>query len=454
VTEEGELPEGWRSTPLLELLAEPMANGKSVPDDPRGSPVLRLNALKNGRVDLSERKLGALSAAETRRFNVRKGDFLVARGNGSLSLVGRGGLVEDEPGRVAYPDTLIRVRVKPSDMTAGWLRFVWNSEVVRRQIEAAAHTSAGIHKVSQQDLGSIVLPVPPIAEQERLSEMVEGLLGVLGTARGRLGNAGTVFRRLRQAFLAAACDGRLTDQWRQEHRPRESLDSLLERIGAARAAVRRDGPRAPAPADFDVPHCWPIVSMDALTTAITSGSRAWSRYYRDDGPGTFIMAQNVRPLRFDRTYRLAVAPPANDPERGRTAVLRGDILVTIVGANTGDVCRVDSDLNEHYVCQSVAYMRPVLPDLSPFLELWLNSPAHGRAQYEEWLYGEGRPHLSLDHLRETAVAVPSLEEQREIVRRVEALFALADAIERRVAAASSRAAGRVNGFETATGRIY
>jgi len=80
-----------------------------------------------------------------------------------------------------------------------------------------------------------------------------------------------------------------------------------------------------------------------------------------------------------------------------------------------------------------------MPETSPFLELFLNSTSHGRGQYLDLMYGEGRPHLSLDHLRNTAVALPSLPEQHEIVHRVDAMFKLADAIEARVAAASARA---------------
>jgi type I restriction enzyme S subunit len=147
------------------------------------------------------------------------------------------------------------------------------------------------------------------------------------------------------------------------------------------------------------------------------------------------MAQNVRPLRFDRSYRLAVAPPQNDRDRARSEVFKDDLLVTIVGANTGDSCRVPEELREHYVCQSVALLRPVSPETSRFLELYLNSSGHGLAEYKKWIYGEGRPHLSFDHLREMLVCLPSLREQQEIVRRVEGLFALADRIEARLAAA-------------------
>jgi type I restriction enzyme S subunit len=128
---------------------------------------------------------------------------------------------------------------------------------------------------------------------------------------------------------------------------------------------------------------------------------------------------------------LAVAPPENDRDRSRSEVFKEDLLVTIVGANTGDSCRVPRELREHYVCQSVALMRPVLPSTSPFLEGFLNSTDHGLAQYKKWIYGEGRPHLSFDHLRATLVCLPPLAEQQEIVRRVEALFKTADALEAR-----------------------
>ena len=47
--------------------------------------------------------------------------------------------------------------------------------------------------------------------------------------------------------------------------------------------------------------------------------------------------------------------------------------------------------------------------------------------------------ISFDQLKVTAIAVPPLVEQREVVRRVEALFKLVDAIERRVALATARA---------------
>lgn len=50
-----------------------------------------------------------------------------------------------------------------------------------------------------------------------------------------------------------------------------------------------------------------------------------------------------------------------------------------------------------------------------------------------------KPRLNLDNIKEVPVSLPSLAEQTEIVRRVESLKKLADAIERRVALAQARA---------------
>jgi len=53
--------------------------------------------------------------------------------------------------------------------------------------------------------------------------------------------------------------------------------------------------------------------------------------------------------------------------------------------------------------------------------------------------GSGQPFVNQKVLNEVAVPLPTLAEQHEIVRRVEALFKLADSIEKRVAAATARA---------------
>jgi len=202
--------DGSRVETLEELLDAPFKNGRSVPTAEEGFPVLRLTALREGVVNTGEAKVGAWSGEEARPFLIEEHDFLVARGNGSLKLVGRGGLVVNEPPPVAFPDTLIRVRVDSSRLLGEFLRFAWDSQRVRAQIEERAHTSAGIYKVNQEMLRDIQLPVPSLREQRRLVEEIktqtESLQRLEVSLRQQLGRAGA----LRSAVLHAAFSGSLT----------------------------------------------------------------------------------------------------------------------------------------------------------------------------------------------------------------------------------------------------
>lgn len=197
-------------TPLPELLAVGLANGKSVPTEEGGFPVLRLTALRDGRIDLAERKPGAWTAADAKRFLVERGDFLIARGNGSLRLVGRGGLVIDDPDAVAFPDTLIRARPDLTRIHPEFLAFVWNAPGVRRQIEQAAKTTAGIYKVNQKDLAAVRVPVPSLADQERVTAVVRESRDALSRVALEVGRAVARSSALRRSLLTAAFSGRLT----------------------------------------------------------------------------------------------------------------------------------------------------------------------------------------------------------------------------------------------------
>jgi type I restriction enzyme S subunit len=312
--------------------------------------------------------------------------------------------------------------------------------------------------VRDSDVREHRIPLPPLAEQRRIVEAIEQQLTRLDAGVASLKRAQAGLRRYKAAVLKAACEGRLAPQDPTD----EPANALLSRILAERRVkweaeqiakmhaqgrmVLDDGwrakyqePQGPdASALVELPKGWVVASMDQITTRITSGSRDWSKYY-GEGSGTFLMAQNIRPGQLDLSYRQPVNPPAGDRDRARSQVELDDLLVTIVGVNTGDVCRVPNELPEHYVCQSVALMRPVVPELSRYAELYLVSPENGQHQYEQYIYGAGRPHLSFDQLKMTAVVFPPLAEQQRIVAEVERRLSVVAEVEAAVAANLKRA---------------
>ena len=106
-----ELPEGWVWATVDQLIVKPLVNGRSVNTASEGFPVLRLTALHASNVDQKEYKIGNWTADQAEPFLIQEGDFLVSRGNGSIRLVGMGGLVGEVESPVAFPDTMIRFQL-------------------------------------------------------------------------------------------------------------------------------------------------------------------------------------------------------------------------------------------------------------------------------------------------------------------------------------------------------
>jgi type I restriction enzyme S subunit len=222
------------------LLREPLTNGRSVQTRVGGFPVLRLTALRNGIIELSERKDGAWTNEDAAPFLVRKDDFFISRGNGSLSLVGRGGLLTADPDPIAFPDTMIRIRVNESHVDSRYLRFVWDSKRVRSQVESAARTTAGIYKINQKIVEEIEIPLPSLTDQVAIVMDVETAFSAIDSCVKELETVVRRGSRLRSSLLAEAFAGRLTQQDPADG----NVFELLERIRAERAAVQPRGRRS------------------------------------------------------------------------------------------------------------------------------------------------------------------------------------------------------------------
>jgi len=217
--------------PLSRLLSEPLQNGRSVRDGD-GAWVLRLTSIRGGKIDIQEKKQGLWSRDEAARFFVQEGDFLVARGNGSLHLVGRGGLVDNVTEEVAYPDTMIRIRPNTALITLEFLELVWNSDSIRGQIEQRAKTTSGLWKISQSDLEEIIVDVPTIEEQSEVILRVRALLTYVDNIEVHYQNACARIEELTPVLLTKAFHGDLVPQDLND----EPASVLLERIRVAKAA--------------------------------------------------------------------------------------------------------------------------------------------------------------------------------------------------------------------------
>lgn len=228
-----ELPNLWIWVCLDQLLREDVRNGRSVRTQEGGFPVLRLDSIERGYINTVYHKEGEWTREEAEKFIIQEGDFYVSRGNGTLELVGRGGLVPPDPMEVAFPDTMMRVRVNTDRFDPHFLRLVWDSHIVRRHLENKARTSAGIYKINQGHLKSTVLPLPPEGEQKGIVRRVRQRLDKIDEMARHVEQAGERLDHLDRSVLAKAFRGELVEteaeRARREGRDYETAEELLER---------------------------------------------------------------------------------------------------------------------------------------------------------------------------------------------------------------------------------
>lgn len=319
-------------------------------------------------------------------------------------------------------------------------------------------------RISKKNLCTIVLPVPPAQEQQRIVEAIESYFTRLDDAVATLERVERNLKRYRASVLKAAVEGRLVateaERARQEGRDYEPAAVLLERILEERrrrweqaelARLQQSGkpprndawkarykePAAPDTTNLpELPEGWCWATLDQLTVLITSGSRGWAKYYTETG-ALFIRAQDIKTDSLQIAKVAHVTPPSG-AEGLRTSVQFGDVLVTITGANVTKTAFVTMDLGEAYVSQHVGLCRPVLSDLAPYLHSWIISPSAGRSQLEAVAYGAGKPGLNLDNLKMLMVALPPLAEQARILNEVDWLLSVANASATAVVGAVSR----------------
>lgn len=222
------LPSGWITVTVEGLLQEPLSNGRSVKDLDGGFPVLRLSAFNSGRLDLSAWKPGAWTSDEAAPWIVQEGDFFAARGNGSKHLVGIGALAVDVSEPVAYPDTMIRLSLDGSVVAPEYFLFVWNSRVMRDQIESAARTTAGIYKINQTHICGFLFPLPPREEQDAILGRLSPTLSQIEHLEIEITTALAKIAALHQSILKQAFSGRLVPQDPAD----EPASALLARLRA------------------------------------------------------------------------------------------------------------------------------------------------------------------------------------------------------------------------------
>lgn len=253
-------------------------------------------------------------------------------------------------------------------------------------IEYAVSNSKGINlpRVSEGILMDAIVPLPPLAEQQRIVDRIESLFAKLDQAKELAQNALDSFETRKAAILHKAFTGELTVKWREEHGV--SLDSWEEKRLNQVCKISSGGtPSRQVPEYYigDIP--W-----------VKTGEIAWNYINDSEEKITPDAIKNSSAKLFKRGTVL-VAMYGQGLTRGRAAILDID------AATNQAVCALIPNVNYD----------------SKFLFYYF---MNNYWSFREKAFGGNQPNYSAKMIGNFSIFCPSLPEQQEIVRIVDSLL--------------------------------
>ena len=384
------LPEGWAWTTLGQITRDCDQRVPDTNDEFRYVDIASVD--RQSKAITAPQTLLGKEAPSRARKEIRHGDVLVSMTRPNLNAVAM--VPEDLDRQIASTgfDVLRASEVDP--------RWVFNAVRSQDFVERMSSLVQGAlyPAVRSKDVRGYELPLAPLPEQKRIADKLDSVLARVDACRDRLDRIPALLKRFRQAVLAAATSGRLTEDWRDGAAAswEEVRLSDIGQFGRGKSKHRpRNDPRL-----YGGPY--PFVQ-----TGDVGGSggiiRSHSQTYSEFG-----LAQSK-------------LWPA------------GTLCITIA-ANIADTA-----ILSYPSCfpDSVVGFIPDSAKCHALFVKWAIDVM--KEDLERFAPATAQKNINLGVLSEVTFNLPPLAEQHEIVRRVETLFAFADRLEARCAAARKQA---------------
>ena len=367
------VPDGWRVARLGDVaeVAFSSVDKKSVDGEIPVELCNYTDVFYNRRIRPNmEFMTATASLAECQKWTLKKGDVLFTKDSESPDEIGIPAFVTEDMPNVLCGYHLGLARAFIGTVSGDFLARALGSRASAREFARVANgvTRFGLTLGSTR---SLPILLPPLSEQRAIAAVLDSIDEAIERTEAVI----AATERLRDALLHELLT-RGVPGWHTEWKDAPGIGTI--------------------PAD------WEVARLGVVADVVTSGSRAWSRYFRPDG-ALFVRSQNISGGTIDRSDTVFVQPPA-DAEAVRTRIRTGDLLVSITG-EPGKVTVADDTLGHAYVSQHVALVRLSDPGLSAFASEFLRGRA-GQDQFNRAAYGQTRPGLSLMNVNNTKVAFP------------------------------------------------
>jgi restriction endonuclease S subunit/energy-coupling factor transporter ATP-binding protein EcfA2 len=348
--------------------------------------------------------------------------------DGETLIIGRKGSVGEvhlSPGSCFPIDTTYYV-----DQFHGMPTRYWFYQLKNLRLSELNKATA-IPGLNREDAYRTKVYLSPLNEQKRIADKLDALLARVDACRDRLDRVPRILEHFRQTVIDLAISGELTKSWRKTEQIR-----INNAVGAIQIEPTGDFFDVVNSTEYFIPDSWVwltpglIKSFEKYSLSIGPfGSNLTVRDYRNVGiPLVFV--RDIRAKKFGgETTKFISEEKAQELWAHR--VEPGDLLITKMGDPPGDVAIFPPEHSIAIITADCIRIK-VNPEIVSvkLLSIFIESSLI-KSLIKIITAGVAQQKISLQRFRSMPLPIPPLNEQQEIVRRVESLFAYADRIETR-----------------------
>ncbi|MCC7572256.1 MAG: restriction endonuclease subunit S [Candidatus Methanofastidiosum sp.] len=258
------------------------------------------------------------------------------------------------------------------------------------------------YKLNQSQMRKIMIPLPPLAEQQRIVNKIEELFTNLDKGIESLEQVKYKLKIYRQAILKYAMEGKLTEKWRENNKTFfEESNSFDNKEVIA----------------FEIPSSWRLVELKDVSIIILGQSPPSSTYNEKRIGLPFYQGKSEFGLIYPTPVKWCAFP--------KKIAEKGDVLISVrAPVGPTNICPEKSCIG-----RGLAAIRGLGNIDNKFIFYLLRNIEKDISSQATGTTFEA---IRGDVLKKLIIPLPPLEEQQEIVNRIEKLFSLADHIEETV----------------------